>query len=182
MRGPKDIVTGATLVEGYRPGILAEVVALHMEYYARHWSFGRSFEAKVAGDMAAFLDRLDPNRDLVLSVRDRGGALLGSITIQAPRAGPGADDEVAHLRWFIVGGAARGHGLGRSLLEHALEACDARGYALTYLTTFEGLHAARHLYESLGFRLVATMSVDQWNGGVVEQRFERQKGAGPTRA
>lgn len=40
-----------------------------------------------------------------------------------------------------------------------------------YLTTFDGLHAARYLYESMGFELTKETSVDQWNGGVREQLF-----------
>jgi len=50
--------------------------------------------------------------------------------------------------------------------------CRARQYDRVYLDTFEGLVAARHLYEKFGFRLVHERSGTQWGAEVVEQRFE----------
>ena len=38
--------------------------------------------------------------------------------------------------------------------------------------TFEGLGAARHLYEKAGFRLVEEHKGTQWGSEVNEQRFE----------
>jgi len=165
-----DEVHGLAFVEGYRPGVLAEVVALHMAYYAPVWNFGVAFEAKVAGELAAFLGQMTTGRDLLLCARDpQGGALSGAIAVEGPRV----PDEPAHLRWFIVAEGARGRGLGRVLLDRALAFCDGLGIESSYLTTFAGLDPARNLYEQSGFRLVATSDSDQWNGGVVEQRFER---------
>ncbi|MBB4286236.1 GNAT family N-acetyltransferase [Roseospira goensis] len=164
------------LVTGYAPGVLAEVVGLHMAYYGPHWGFGLAFETKVATEMAAFLRQADATRDLLLCARNRDGGLLGSVTIHGPHDTPAGRESAAHLRWFIVGDAARGSGVGRRLLARAVAFCDACGYPMCYLTTFAGLDAARHLYERTGFRLVATSAVDQWSGGVQEQRFERPRG------
>ena len=160
------------LTEGYRPGLLAEVVGLHMAYYAPAWNFGLSFEAKVAGEMAAFLNTMVGGRDLLLSARrPHDGALLGAIAVEGNRHA----DDAAHLRWFIVTEAARGQGLGRALLRRAVAFCDDQGAEISYLTTFAGLDPARHLYEQTGFSLVATCHRDRWNGGVVEQRLERAR-------
>lgn len=156
--------------EGYRPGILAEVVGAHIAYYAPAWGFGLPFEIKVASEMAALLGRYDPARDLILSATDGSGAFAGSITIDGEY---GHGTVGAHLRWFIVTEKARGTGLGRQLLERATGFADACGYRMTYLTTFPGLDAARHLYEATGFRLVAETGEDAWSGSVGEQRFER---------
>jgi len=41
------------------------------------------------------------------------------------------------------------------------------------LWTFQGLDAARRLYEAHGFVLVEQWSGDQWGQAMVEQRFER---------
>ncbi|MBB4266462.1 GNAT family N-acetyltransferase [Roseospira visakhapatnamensis] len=160
---------GLVVAEGYVPGALAAVIGLHMDYYGPRWGFGLPFEAKVAGEMAAFLERLEPARDLFLVARDGDGRVLGSISVDGAVSGT----EAAHLRWFIIGDACRGTGLGRRLLDQAVAFCDRRGVARSYLTTFAGLDAARHLYESVGFTLVSTSAVDQWGGGVREQRFER---------
>lgn len=172
---PSAAAEGLAVTEGYVPGALAAVVGLHMDYYGPRWGFGLPFEAKVAQELAAFLSRLDPARDLFVVARDHAGAVLGSISVDG--ALPGTDD--AHLRWFIVADAARGTGLGRRLLAQAMAFCDDRRVARSYLTTFAGLDAARHLYESVGFALISTADVDQWSGGVREQRFERSWGARP---
>lgn len=155
--------------DGYRAGALAQTVQLHMAYYSAQWSFGVAFETKVAAEMAEFLRRMDARRDLYLTAFDASGDMLGTITID----GKDASTEGAHLRWFITGDAARGTGLGRELLQRAIDFCDQAGYHRIYLTTFAGLEAARHLYESFGFCLVSEADVDQWQGGVREQRFER---------
>ena len=165
---PEGIVLG-----GYRPGALAEVVALHMAYYAPEWGFGRAFETKVAGELAAFLAGADPARDLFLCARDPAGGLVGTITIDCGDAA----GEGAHLRWFIVAGHARGRGLGRALMARADAFLADRGHARAHLTTFAGLDPARRLYESFGFRLVAEEAADPWSGTVGLQRFEKGAGA-----
>jgi GNAT superfamily N-acetyltransferase len=154
--------------DGYRPGALAAVIRLHMAYYAREWGFGLPFETKLAEEMGAFLARYDPERDLFLCAYDGAGALVGAVTVDAEAAA----SEGAHLRWYIVADGARGTGLGRALLERAVSHCIERRYCRLYLTTFAGLDAARHLYESLGFRLIDERDQDQWQGGVREQHFE----------
>jgi hypothetical protein len=45
----------------------------------------------------------------------------------------------------------------------------------TYLWTFKGLDAARHLYEAFGFQLAEEAEGTQWGEAVVEQRFVRHK-------
>ncbi len=169
-------MTAASLtLDGYRPGALAGVVALHVQYYAPAWGFGRPFEAKVAAELGEFLDRLDPARDLFLTAWDPEGRLVGSVTIDG-LAGAG---QGAHLRWFIASDAARGTGLGKRLMAEAMAFVDACGYRRTYLTTFQGLDAARSLYERHGFVLAREEAADPWSGGagsVGLQLFERVAG------
>jgi len=169
MNTPASGAAPLQITETYAPGDLAGVVGLHMAYYAPAWGFGRGFETKVAREMAAFLDAFAPDRDVFLAARDPAGTLVGSISVDGAYAG----SLEAHLRWFIVSDSVRGTGLGRRLFQRAVEICDQRGVARAYLTTFSGLDPARHLYESTGFVLVSTSEVDQWGGGVQEQRFER---------
>ena len=160
----------ALCFDGYRPGALAGVVALHMDYYAPAWSFGQAFETKVAGELAAFLDRRDPEGDLFVTAW-LDDALAGSVTIDAT----GGGERGAHLRWLIVADAARGQGLGGQLMDRAMAFCDSHGYARRWLTTFAGLDAARALYERHGFVLASESAEDQWGGGVREQLFQFEK-------
>jgi len=78
----------------------------------------------------------------------------------------------AHLRWFITDGQARGMGLGSMLLTSAIEFCSQCGYSRVYLWTFDGLDAARHLYEQFGFQWVQQQRGSQWGVEVEEQCFE----------
>ncbi|MGF6413925.1 GNAT superfamily N-acetyltransferase [Paraburkholderia sp. MM5482-R2] len=95
------------------------------------------------------------------------GRTLASVVIDGDN-----DTAVAHLRWFIVDDSLRGAGIGRQLLSHAMRFFDER-FDETYLWTFKGLDAARHLYESFGFRLSEESEGTQWGTRVVEQRFNR---------
>ncbi|MFW6055249.1 MAG: GNAT family N-acetyltransferase, partial [Thermodesulfobacteriota bacterium] len=78
----------------------------------------------------------------------------------------------AHLRWFIVSDALQGQGLGNRLLDEAMAFCKDMGYRRVYLWTFEGLQAARHLYEKAGFELKEQHPGRGWGTVVNEQRFE----------
>ena len=132
---------------GFFPGAIGRVVELHGAYYHALWGFGAVFEAKVASELAQFFGRYDPDRDGFWTA-SVSGLVEGSITIDGAHAGT----DGAHLRWFIMSDALCGQGVGNR--------------------TFEGLHAARHLYEKAGFRLVEQNRGTQWGTEVSEQRFE----------
>jgi GNAT superfamily N-acetyltransferase len=56
-------------------------------------------------------------------------------------------------------------------MEKAICFCRKNQYQRIYLWTFEGLGAARHLYEKFGFRLVEEQIGEQWGAKVNEQKF-----------
>lgn len=160
------------VIEAYRPGCIAGMIGLHMQYYAPEWGFGAAFEAKLAAESGAFMSEFVVKRDLVLS------AWLGEILVASLFIDGSQRDGVGnHLRWFVVSNDVRGTGLGRQLMGRAMEFCDASGHSLTWLTTFAGLDAAAALYRKSGFQLVDEVAEDQWQGGVREQRFERKRGS-----
>ena len=153
--------------EGYRPGCVGDIAGLHARYYAENWGFGLFFEKKVATELAEFAEAL-PAEGKALWCHMENGRALASLAIDGDRK-TGA----AHLRWFIVDDSLRGTGVGRQLMARAMQFVDSRGFAETYLWTFKGLDAARHLYESFGFRLAQESQGAQWGTQVVEQRFNR---------
>lgn len=155
------------LHQGYVPGCIGRVAELHAAYYSQRVGFGLFFESKVARELAAFCEAYQEGRDgLWLVLVD--GRIEGSLAIDGSRAAT----EGAHLRWFIVSDAVRGTGAGNALLEAAVAFCRARHYGSLYLWTFDGLAAARHLYEKVGFELVQEQQGSQWGKPVTEQRFE----------
>lgn len=155
---------------GYLPGCIGRIAQLHASYYSAATGFGVQFEAKVASELSAFCLAYDEARDgLWLALHD--GGIEGSIAID----GSHASEQGAHLRWFIASDALRGRGAGNALLDAALRFCDGAGYRSIYLWTFDELHAARHLYEKRGFRLMRTQRGSQWGKEVNEQMFVRGK-------
>jgi DNA-binding MarR family transcriptional regulator/GNAT superfamily N-acetyltransferase len=166
-KAPPEGGTATRILEGYQPGCVGDIASLHARFYSAHWGFGAFFEKKVATELGGFADAL-PAPGKALWLYTENGRSLASLAIDG-------DDEagVAHLRWFIVDDSLRGSGVGRQLMSHAMRFVDER-FSETYLWTFKGLDAARHLYESSGFRLTDEFEGAQWGTQVIEQRFSRR--------
>ena len=155
------------IVRGYFPGAIGRVAELNGTYYHKHWGFGLIFEAMCATDLSEFLTRYDDNRDGFWTAW-LDGRIEGHITID----GIHSENQGAHIRYFIVSDALHGKGIGNKLIKTATDFCRDKGHKRVYLWTFEGLWAARHLYEKTGFRLVEQRRGSQWGVEVNEQRFE----------
>lgn len=158
---------GPRLLPGLVHGALAASAALQTRYYAREHGFGVFFEAGRMTDISDFLTRYNAERDGVWVVVD-AGRVLGTIVIDG---GASDDPSSAQLRWFIMDDSLRGRGMGRRMMATALDFARAR-YARVRLGTFAGLEAARHLYESFGFRKVYEEPSTSWGPEVLEQRWE----------
>jgi len=152
---------------GYVPGIIGRVAELHARYYAGHWNFGHFFEAKVATELSEFISNANEEKDCIWSLSINGN-IEASITID----GSSNNQNIAHLRWFIVSESLRGKGAGNYLMKQAMSFCKQKEYEMVYLWTFQGLDSARHLYEKQGLKLVEERSGKQWGAIVIEQRFD----------
>lgn len=150
------------------PGALGAIAALHGAHYAAHWGFGTFFEAKVAQELAAFALRRT-SKDLVLLARDADGVAASLILdLNDPESG----SRGAHLRWFLAADRCRGSGIGRRFMARAMDHAAQQGDGSVWLTTFEGLAPARHLYESFGFTLITAAPGEAWGVRVTEQLFQ----------
>jgi len=154
-------------LSGYAPGLIGRTTWLHAEYYHDHWGFDISFEAQVGMELSEFLRDFDPKRDGFWAAW-KGTDFVGCIAID----GSLKDSQGARLRWFIVDPAYQGQGIGQLLIRHALLFCRQTGCPKVYLWTFEGLEAARRLYERSGFKLSEAHTVNQWGQTIVEQRYD----------
>jgi GNAT superfamily N-acetyltransferase len=153
--------------QGYSPGVIGRVAELHGRYYADHFGFGSFFEARVAADAGDYFRNYKQERDAFWAIFE-GNQIIGSVAVDGPRR----PEQGAQLRWFIVEESAQGRGVGKLLLNNAIQFCRQKGYHRIYLDTFHGLDVARHLYEQAGFRLVEERPGTQWGASVMEQRFE----------
>lgn len=165
-------MTIISVVSGYSPGLIGEIIRLHGVYYEREWNFDPIFEAGCATRLGDFLKRLAPEKDRIFSVWEKE-RVLGSVIIDG--SNPELDPNQAHLRFFIVADSARGKGIGKALIAAAtdfLSGC----YETAKLETFAGLDTARALYEAAGFKLAEEWETDKWGPIIREQRFEWRAG------
>lgn len=151
---------------GYFPGAIGKITETHAVYYHENWGFDLSFETQVGRELADFMCEFQPDCD-GLWVATLQGEFAGSIAID----GHSTPNEGARLRWFIVVPQARGTGIGGALMDAAVEFCRRIGHSRIYLWTFQGLDAARRLYERHGFELCEEHRVDQWGQQINEQMF-----------
>ncbi|TFF91112.1 GNAT family N-acetyltransferase, partial [Candidatus Thorarchaeota archaeon] len=91
------------------------------------------------------------------------GEYAGHLTLQ-----PEEWDAARHVAklGIIVTKDCRDQGVGRSLMNAAEEVASSNGYRKIILSTFHDNEAAKHLYHSLGYRLV----------GVRHKHFDMPKG------
>jgi GNAT superfamily N-acetyltransferase len=162
-------VTLIVVRDTLRPGDLGAIVGMHGSLYARELGFDVTFEAYVAGPLAACALRNSPRERIWIAEHE--GRIVGSVAIVE------ASRDVAQLRWFLVEPTARGRGLGTTLLTRAITFSTDCRYGSVVLWTVEALEAAARLYRASGFRVVETRPGKRWGVDVVEERYERSLAA-----
>lgn len=136
----------------YPPGLIGTVSTLFGRTIAASHGVDWTLDAMIAEKQCEFFRQFDPARDRVW-VAMEDGRPRGALTIEGPR--PEAGGEAARLRFFILEESLRGRGLGKSMMDQAMEFCRDQGYRQVFLTTLPGLDAAMRLYRSYGFAQVA---------------------------
>ncbi len=162
---------------GWVPGLVGELVRWHGWYYVRGLGWPARFEAIVARE-AGELAAAGEHPEVSAWSAWRGDEFLGGLALD----GRGHQRAGARLRFFIASDAARGRGVGTRLMQAALDAADARGYARVWLTTVSGLEPAAHLYRKHGFVLIDEHDDTSWGVTMREQRYVRESQAPAFRA
>ncbi|MBY6198177.1 GNAT family N-acetyltransferase [Vibrio hangzhouensis] len=143
------------------PGDLGHIVKQHGLLYG----YDFTFEAYVAEPLAQFAKR-NSNRERIWLAR-LNGELVGTICICENST------TEAQLRWFLVDPKARGKGLGKTLIEQALNFCIAENYSKVILWTVAGLAASKSLYIKNGFQLIHEQERELWGQAQLEQCYEK---------
>lgn len=150
-----------------QPGDDALIVDLHRRGYAVHGDrFGPTFDSFVMETVVeAGLD--DPARGRVWFAEREGTPLGCAAMVNRGERG--------QLRWVVVSPEARGLGLGRTLVNLAMNHAAVCGHKSVFLETTDALDASKALYDSLGFVTVNDTLAPLWHGEgrlvVMERHF-----------
>jgi GNAT superfamily N-acetyltransferase len=152
---------------GYEPGLVGRAGELHGRYYAEAWGCGAAFEIQMTREFCDFMERYEPQHDLVLSAH-MDGEIAGCISVM----GRESQADGARLRFFIVDPKYHGRGAGKALLNAALAWCRERGFQKVFLWTVDHLPQSRGLYEKAGFRVTARCTDDRYTVPLDNLRME----------
>lgn len=156
----------SVVLRSHRVGDMGWVISRQGAAYAADYNWDISYEALVAEICAQFIRNYDPAREHCW-IAEVGGEPVGSIFLVK------ATDEIAKLRLLQVEKKARGLGVGRALVEQCIQGARERGYKRMTLWTQSILVAARGIYQSAGFEMVATKPHHSFGHDLVGETWER---------
>ncbi|MGH7002927.1 MAG: bifunctional helix-turn-helix transcriptional regulator/GNAT family N-acetyltransferase [Alphaproteobacteria bacterium] len=146
---PDTVSAGDVIYRGLQPGDLGRIIERQMVLYREDCGWDWTFEGLVCGIMGKFVAQFDPAREDAW-VAEHAGSMAGSIFLMKSD-----DPATAKLRLLYVEPAARGLGIGRTLVATCIDRARELGYRNLTLWTNDILVSARRLYQSFGFRLTA---------------------------
>ena len=152
----------AILLRPPRPGDLGWVIQRQTILYAQEYGWDASYETLVAGIVAKFAN--GPGEQCWIAELD--GAPAGAVFVVRE------NDEVARLRMLHVEPFARGHGLGRMLVDTCIAFARGAGYRVLSLWTNDVLASARRIYQAAGFTLTKEERHHSFGKDLVGQTWE----------
>jgi DNA-binding MarR family transcriptional regulator/GNAT superfamily N-acetyltransferase len=148
-----------------RAGDFGWIVSRHGALYREEYGWDERLEALTAEIVAAFIRNYDHKRERCW-IAERDGENVGSVLLVKD------SDEIARLRLLLVEPKARGLGIGARLVEETLRFAREAGYRSVTLWTHSVLTAARHVYASAGFTLVASKPHDEFGKTLIGETWD----------
>jgi GNAT superfamily N-acetyltransferase len=150
-----------------QPGDLGWVIQRHGEVYWHEFGWDTRLEAFIARIVADYATDHDPARESAW-IAELGGRRAGCVFCVRK------DDKTAQLRILLVDPDARGHGIGRQLVDTCVEFARKAGYERMVLWTNDPLVAARRIYLAAGFELVDSGEHHAFGHDMTEQTYARR--------
>lgn len=148
-----------------KPGDIGYLIKMHGEHYYETCGYDHTFEGYVCHTFEEFLENYSPEKDRMW-LAESGGRIVGSIAIVSRSESRG------QLRWFLIDPKYRGMGLGKNLLETALEYSKVFGFESIFLETTQDQEKAVGMYKAKGFKKIRETPVELWGGKIVEETYE----------
>jgi DNA-binding MarR family transcriptional regulator/GNAT superfamily N-acetyltransferase len=149
----------------HEPGDMGWVVHRHGVLYFQEYGWDERFEALVAQITADFINNYKPEREHCF-IAEMNNEIVGSVFVVQ------SSEKVAKLRLLLVEPKARGMGLGKRLVGECIRFAKRAGYEKLVLWTNSILTAARNIYKSCGFVLVAEEPHNSFGKELVGETWE----------
>jgi DNA-binding MarR family transcriptional regulator/GNAT superfamily N-acetyltransferase len=149
----------------HEPGDMGWITHRHGVLYAQEYGWDERFEALVAQIVADFINNYNPARERCW-IAEMGGEIIGAVFVVQ------ASETVAKLRLLWVEPKARGLGLGTRLVKECIRFARRSGYQKLMLWTNSVLIEARHIYQKVGFTLVAQEEHHSFGHDLIGETWE----------
>ncbi|MEL6874162.1 MAG: GNAT family N-acetyltransferase [Pseudomonadota bacterium] len=143
-----------------KPGDQDLILELHREGYRNlDWRFESDCMQNFLAHVQATMDeaKLENSQLNQLWFAEEDGRTFGC-------AGLLEKGTRAQLRWVVLLPGSRGRGIGRQIVERAIDCARDRGLEDIFLETTDGLDASMALYKAVGFVVDSSSTEQMWFG------------------
>ncbi|QTL51273.1 MULTISPECIES: GNAT family N-acetyltransferase [Priestia] len=141
------------------------IIDSHYKIYNKEYNYDLSFKEFISNSINQYIKNANSLLENIW-ILDIDGCPKGSISIKR------VNEDVAQLGLFLVDPSLRGTGLGKQLVQTAIDFCKEKNYKKVVLWTNSELVAARRIYKNKGFQLIETRKQFLSNKELVEEQWE----------
>lgn len=148
-----------------KSGDIGYIIYLHGFIYSNESNFSSDFEKYVVKTFCNFLEKYSPEKDRIW-MAEYNNKIVGCVAIVHQ------PNEEAQLRWFLLDPAFRGLGIGKKLLNDAVDFCREKKFKNVFLLTTSLQDKALQMYKMTGFELTESTEVKEWGKSFNEERYD----------